>query len=103
MDLRKCGFVIEELIKEKDALDLVNYKDEGCEVFSSCLSCPLPHCLEEGRGGRKKFIKQSRNERIMDYHDRGKSSADIATLMGVSQRTVQRVVSPVRKESNNNG
>lgn len=23
------------------------YKDGGCEVFSSCLECPLPKCIEE--------------------------------------------------------
>jgi hypothetical protein len=68
------------------------YKDEGCEAFSSCLSCPLPECLEEKPGGRQKWLKDRRNKEAWGYYQKGKSTAEIANLMGLSQRTVQRIV-----------
>lgn len=90
--MSRGGFSILKPALEKESSDLAEYKDEGCEVFESCLSCPLPCCLEESRGGKKKFIKQGRDEQILDYNERGKTTAEIARLMGISQRTIQRVV-----------
>ncbi|MBI4330430.1 MAG: helix-turn-helix domain-containing protein [Chloroflexi bacterium] len=92
MSLTEGGFGVIELTTEKEAVDLAEYRDEGCEVFASCLSCPLPNCLEEDRGGKKRFLKQGRDEEILNHHERGKSTAEIARLVGVSRRTVQRVI-----------
>jgi len=94
--LDQGGFAIVELTREKGSLDLAEYRDEGCEIFASCLACPLPYCLEERHGGKKRFLKKGRDEQILDYHDKGRSTAEIAVVVGVSRRTVQRVIGRVR-------
>ncbi len=92
MGLDQGGFAIEDLTREKDSLDLAQYRDEGCEVFPACLSCPLPQCLEESLGGKKRFLKQSRDKEVRSYMERGLGTAEIAAIMAISQRTVQRIV-----------
>jgi hypothetical protein len=69
------------------------YRDEGCDLFPSCLKCPLPRCRhdEEARGRRPS--KLLRNERIMMEQASGaKTVAELARTFGVSKRTIQRVI-----------
>jgi len=66
------------------------YQDRGCELFPSCLSCPLSRCVEEEPWGRERFVKRRRAERMLALKREGKSSAEIARVFKVSARTVQR-------------
>ncbi len=66
------------------------YEDKGCEVFASCLNCPLPRCLEEEPWGKKRFLKAKRAERMKELRQQGKSIKEIARIFQVSPRTVQR-------------
>jgi len=79
-----------------DELDLlpdeVNWRDEGCEVFGSCLNCPLPRCLEEEPRGQQRLRLAARNKQMVELRRSGKSVADISGLFDVSQRTVQRAL-----------
>ena len=70
----------------------VDWRDEGCEVFPSCLNCPLPRCLEEQPRGKQMLRMKARARRMVDLRQQGKSVAEIARLFGVSQRTVQREI-----------
>ncbi len=68
------------------------YRDEGCEVFPSCLNCPLPRCLEEEPRGRQKLRGMVRASRMAELKKQGKSTEEIALLFGVSPRTVRRAL-----------
>ena len=70
----------------------VNWRDEGCEVFPSCLNCLLPRCVEEESRGQQRLRMEARNRRMAELRRGGKSVKEIAELFGVSQRTVQRVI-----------
>jgi DNA-binding CsgD family transcriptional regulator len=70
----------------------INWRDEGCEVFGSCLNCPLPRCVEEEPRGRQRLILAARNRRMVELRRSGKSVKDIAGLLGVSRRTVERAL-----------
>jgi DNA-binding transcriptional ArsR family regulator len=66
------------------------YEDKGCELFSSCLNCPLPDCLEEEPWGKERFLKRRRAQRMLELKREGKSVKEIARIFEVSPRTVQR-------------
>ena len=72
--------------------DEIDWRDEGCEVFPSCLNCPLPRCVEEESRGQQRLRMAERNRRMAELRQRGKSVKEIAGLFGVSQRTVQRAL-----------
>ena len=68
-------------------------RDEGCQLFPSCLHCPLPCCIEDIPRGKQRQIKEIRNLAISRlFYDEGKSVKEIAQKFGVSQRTVQRAL-----------
>ena len=77
----------------------INWRDEGCELFSSCLNCPLPYCIEEVARGKQKLRMLGRASQIADIKYRGKSTAEIAWIFGVSGRTVQRALAIAREEN----
>ena len=86
------------VIGELDLLpEDMHWRDEGCEFFPSCLNCPLERCIEEEPGGRRRLKRQARIRRITNLKNGGKSPAEIARIIGVSTRTVQRALSDVRK------
>ena len=81
----------------------IDWRDEGCEFFRSCLNCPLPRCLEEQPRGRQRLRMVARRRRMVELKKRGKSVDEIARLFGVSRRTVQRALKnekPKRKNQN---
>lgn len=70
-----------------------HYHDDGCELFQSCLNCPLPHCVYELRGGKRRWLKRQRNREIARaFTAQKKRVRELALDFGVSQRTVQRVL-----------
>ncbi len=76
--------------------DTSNWTDKGCEVFPTCLSCPLPQCIEEKPRGKQKLRMQVRSSRIVRLRKKGKTTAEIAGLLQVNQRTVQRAIKASR-------
>jgi hypothetical protein len=77
--------------------DEIDWRDEGCEVFPSCLNCPLPRCVEEEPRGQQRLRLAARNRRMVELRQSGKSVRDIAGLFGVSQRTVERALKQSKK------
>ncbi len=70
-----------------------HYRDEGCELSKSCLSCPLPTCVYELRGGRQRWLKSQRNRAMVtEFTTQGREVKELAQSFGISQRTVQRVI-----------
>lgn len=74
------------------AADVLDYEDRGCDLAPSCLDCPFDRCLEDEPDARQKLLRDRRNRTIKDMHREGRSSREIARLLGVSPRTVQRAV-----------
>ena len=73
--------------------ELCRYRDEGCELAQSCLSCPFPRCIYEQPGGKHRWLKRARDKEIMRlFRSRGKSVKELAQIFGVSQRTIQRAI-----------
>ena len=79
----------------------VDWRDEGCAMFPSCLNCPLPRCMEEEPRGKQRVRMSARARRMAELRREGKTIEEIAELFGVSNRTVQRAVA-VRKSSERN-
>ncbi len=69
-----------------------HYRDEGCEVASSCLNCPFQQCIYE-RGGRQRWLKKLRDKEIMKLFTReGRGVKELALMFGLSPRTIQRAL-----------
>src|SRR6476660_8677048 len=49
----------------------VHYRDDGCEVSSSCLACPLPVCRYEVRGGLAALQRAPRDAELLTAHKNG--------------------------------
>ena len=77
------------------------YEDEGCEFASSCLNCPLPVCIYDEPGGKKRALKRRRAvemERL--YRNEGKTIGELAQIYKVSCRTVTRALKAARGSNN---
>jgi len=82
----------------EDALpEHMDYRDEGCDLFASCLSCPLPRCRYDQPGGARSMINVVRDEEIRRIHRTTCLPIDeIAARFRVSRRTVFRVLQVAR-------
>ena len=70
-----------------------HYKDEGCELADSCLSCPFLQCIYEESGGRQHWLKKLRDREIARlFCNEGKGMKELALMFGLSQRTIQRAL-----------
>ncbi len=76
-----------------DALpEFTRYRDDGCDVSSSCLRCPLPRCRYEEPGGLRALLNKTRDEQIVAERAAGVPVAELAARFAVSRRTVFRVL-----------
>ncbi len=78
-----------------DALpEHTNYADNGCDLYPSCLRCPLARCRYEDPGGARAMLRPSRDASIRRLsYQQGMSVPQVAAALGVSRRTVFRVLS----------
>ena len=78
----------------EDALpEHVEYRDSGCDLFASCLACPLPRCRYDEPGGARGMLNKVRDEEIRRLRfERQTSVDDIADMFRVSRRTVFRAL-----------
>jgi hypothetical protein len=80
------------------------YRDEGCEFADACLNCPFPQCLYDEPRGRQRWLKQLRNREIARlYGSGGWRVKEVASLFGLSQRTVQRALKGNKTASKGDG
>ena len=73
------------------------YRDEGCDLFPSCLNCPLATCRYDRPG--KQTAKELRNERMVRLYGDGVAVHELARRFGVSRRTVYRVIAGRRPQA----
>ena len=83
-----------ELPARSDALpEYVSYADTGCDLYPSCLSCPLPQCRYEVNGGATAMLRIGRDASILAAARRsGTTVDDLARTFGLSRRTSFRVL-----------
>jgi len=75
------------------------YRDEGCDLATSCLDCPFPKCIYDEPRGRQHWKKRQRDTEIANlFSSKGKGVKELALMFGVSQRTVQRALEKTRHE-----
>ena len=87
------------VIAERDVLPQdIQWRDQGCELFPSCLNCPRPRCIEDEPRGKQKLRARTRARRMGVLRDEGKTVRQIAEAYGVSVRTVQRALEWARRE-----
>lgn len=68
------------------------YRDEGCEFMDSCLNCPLPQCLYDEPRGKQRWLKELRNREIERLYREGWKIRELAVMLGLSRRTIQRAL-----------
>lgn len=68
------------------------YRDTGCELAPSCLSCPLKVCQYDTP--RTTVRRASRDRQVQAISEsEGLSHAELATRFNVSTRTIDRAIS----------
>jgi Homeodomain-like domain-containing protein len=77
-----------------DALpEHTDYADTGCDLYPSCLRCPLPRCRYEDPGGAAAMLRNGRDASIVRLaEERGMSVDRLAEMFGLSRRTIFRVL-----------
>jgi len=69
------------------------YADNGCDLYPSCLSCPLPRCRYDDPGGAAGMLRTGRDAAILRLAERDGVSVDnLAEMFGLSRRTIFRVL-----------
>ncbi len=88
-----------------DALpEYVDYVDSGCDLYPSCLNCPLPRCRYEVNGGASAMLRLGRDESIIAASRRnGTTIDDLAQAFGLSRRTIFRVLEKNRAPHGRHG
>ena len=66
--------------------------NEGCDLFPSCLRCPLPQCRYDNPG--RQTGKELRNREMVRLRKAGMEVKGLAQRFGVSNRTVHRIIAP---------
>lgn len=80
-----------------DALpEYSDFNDTGCDLFRSCLSCPLPRCRYDEPGGAAAILRQMRDTNMQRMAAEGLSVDELAERFEVSRRTVFRVLSAAK-------
>lgn len=77
-----------------DALpEYTDYADSGCDLYPSCLNCPLPRCRYEDPGGAAAILRPGRDAHILRLSRQGNMDvAHLAEMFGLSRRTIFRVL-----------
>jgi hypothetical protein len=75
----------------------VQYRDDGCEVSPSCLTCPLPVCRYEIRGGLAALQRLPRDAELLDEHRKGAGIESLCRRFNLSRRTVFRILAAARQ------
>lgn len=73
------------------------YRDDGCDVFDSCLNCPLPICKYDDPEYLRRTVRGARDQAILDVWAQENLSVNaLAERFTVSTRTVHRVLQSER-------
>ncbi len=80
----------------RDALpEEIRYRDDGCDIHTHCLTCPLPRCRYDEPGGLRAMLNAYRDQQIVALRRDGEHVDQIAERFSLSRRTVFRILSSV--------
>ncbi len=68
------------------------YKDDGCDVSTSCLDCPLSLCKFDDPSWLQRGSRRTRDDEIYRLRRERVPVAEISNRFGISTRTVHRIV-----------
>lgn len=69
------------------------YRDNGCEVSSSCLKCPLPQCKYDDPAWYQREIRSRRDQEVLRTQQAESLTVpQLATRFELSQRTIFRIL-----------
>ncbi len=69
------------------------YRDVGCDVSASCLSCPLPKCKYDDPGWLHRQRRALRDWQVLEAkRQEGVTITELAQRFSISQRTVHRIL-----------
>ncbi len=80
-----------------DPVISIEWRDEGCRYWRSCLNCVFVRCLEEWSSPEQGIAAQ-RGAVLRRLHRAGYPVAWLAQEFHVSKRAVQRAVAGVEEE-----
>src|SRR5690242_7865623 len=85
-------------MRKKEPLDrlpeITAFRDTGCDLHPSCLSCPLPRCRYDEPGWQQRSERGERDSEILRIRlKQAVPIGDLAARFGVSTRTVHRILS----------
>jgi len=84
----------------RDALpEEIQYRDDGCDIHSQCLTCPLPRCRYDEPGGVRAMLNSYRDRQILALRADGAAVDQIADRYSLSRRTVFRILSAAGGEN----
>ena len=73
--------------------ELYAYRDDGCEVSPSCLTCPLPRCKYDDPAWYQRYLLEQRDGQILRVREEERLTVPaLARRFRVSQRTVFRAI-----------
>lgn len=72
--------------------EFCQYRDEGCEVEPSCLSCHLPRCIHDDPARSRELKHRRRDDEVRWAHKTGANVAALARRFQISRRTVYRIL-----------
>ena len=77
------------LVRERQLPENATYRDDGCDLHHSCLTCPLPVCRYDIPGGKRAVLNLYRDQMIATLR-RDYTVPVVAGLVGGSRRTIVR-------------
>src|SRR3990172_11477019 len=78
---------------DRDVLsEFLRYRDTGCDLARSCLTCPLSRCRYDEPLGYKHTLALVRDEEIRRLRRQGISVDALAARYDLSRRTVFRIL-----------
>lgn len=89
------------LVRRDTLPDNAGYRDTGCELFRSCLRCPLARCqYDEPPNRRRGLLLDARDREIAMLRRRYDAPISLlASTYGLTRRTIFRILSEQRAKS----
>ena len=85
-----------DLVRNDTLPEYSNYVDNGCDLFDSCLNCPLIRCRYDDPGWIHKDIIEKRDMKIYEKRKKGCSIKILAEEYSVSTRTIHRAMKRIK-------
>jgi len=83
---------------KSDANEAIAGPSQGCDVYPLCLECPLPRCVYEEPGGKKRVLREKRNVEIRRLFHKGMGVEELAFAFNLSLRSIYRITGDGRRE-----